>query len=131
MEHITIDIPGAYHASFEGSGVIQHQGDLAMCGYPGAPALYKAWTESSIVRRGKGYAIRLTVPVADAVEALACVIHLAETTIDTNRDAMSGLDSRWSRQDREERFEYLSEIGACQRLVERSRKARLSLTSRA
>lgn len=127
METITIDIPGAYHCSFEGSGVIQHQGDLAACGYPGAPAVYKAWTESTRIRRGKGYAIRLTVPMADADAALRCVIHLAETCIDSARDAMSGLDGRWSRQEREERFEYLSEINACKRLVARSRKTRLAL----
>lgn len=82
MTDVTVDIPGAYFCTVEGCGVIQERGDLALSGYAGAPAVYKAWTEGRTIKRGKGEAFRLTIPAADAADALDCLIDYAETHLD-------------------------------------------------
>lgn len=112
---ISIDIPGAWHAFFEGTGVIQDKGDLTKVGYAGGPAVYKAYSEAEKIKRGKGYSLRLTFPLTEAKDALDCLWEYADVCVMVTKENLSDAFGV-------ERFEILGENTAAKRVMERCDK---------
>lgn len=78
-----IDMPGAFHAFFDGTGLAQgdrwsddDEEELD------AEALREAWRNRQTIKRGRGYSLRLVVPSAGAVAILR---DYAETCVASNR----------------------------------------------
>jgi hypothetical protein len=108
---ITIDLPGKFDNFFSGSSVGQGQFDGS---YPGGECLYKAYMESKRITRGKGYSLRLTIPVDEHTrDVLDCLRDYGETCISANKDS-TGSDN-----EPEVRSDAYGEIAAGRKVCER------------
>jgi hypothetical protein len=69
---MTVDVPGAFDTYFSGTGVVAGQpySDDADT-ERGAQELRTAWEERRVIRRGRGYTMRLELPSTHAVLVLA------------------------------------------------------------
>lgn len=114
---ITIDLPGKFDSFFSGSSVGQGQTDMKVSGYPGAPGLYKAYTEARHIKRGKGYSLRLTIPVDEHTrDVLDCLWDYADTCAVVNQDA--AYDSTGSPEDRNDAYgEMVAGRKVCERVT--------------
>jgi hypothetical protein len=110
---LTIDLPGKFDVYFSGSGVAQGQTEND----PTLEKLHAAYKAAVVIRRGKGRAIRLTLPDEGATDILVALIDYADTCYVVNSDLASDrtVEAR-------DRFDALGEQQAAMRVIERARK---------